>query len=528
MTLTNGYASPGQPYERYKWRHADSGLWERDIDECEGFYTSFCRDPEDADKASFPATGCASFQLDDNTEDRPSRHIETAFRHAWALLIVECPGLSSWIEFDQGSGAWRKVCKPLRDDDVRDNWAYSTFHLVSASSAEEWFNSHPPTFKTPNLFLIQHLTSDEVANNGIGMPPRKWRGSVVLRSPHDTIDGIGLLQLLDRLFELAALNLDEDEHAGPLIGCHPDELDQLLPQPMRVATGIDPVPDPEIRERWQAIQARNYASATAKPRLGLPILGQGPNPGSFRREATVLSEAATASLTAKCRELGVTVTHALSAAMAIALRDLQRPFPFSATEEENGPAVMRYTNNIVINLRPAMSSKSLMHSVGNYHMIAAQSMAIDVPLATPASAAERFAFVARQSRDYCRSVRPSAAGSDSRDLLEFAPMTWDAYTPRPQPSVEGEAAAPKPTIADVAISSLGNAGSFVKDQHGHLTVSGVWVAGVGLGAGVSLFILGWDGKIEVSCVFDEAFHARGSITGFLEKLVSSLPLGEAM
>lgn len=516
MTSTAQNAGPNEAYERFKWTQTSAGLWERAIDECEGFYAYFCRDPTDPGKAGFPVTGCASFELQQDGEDDIGARIKDAFNRAWASLGLECPALGSWIEFDNDSEAWRKVCKPLDSAGVRDEWATSTFHLVHSSTSEEWFNSHPPTYRTPHLFLLQHTNIDEEAT-GAG---QIWRATVALRSPHDTVDGVGVVQLLSRLLELAAGHFLHDAEDRPA-GCHPKNLDQLLPLPMRVATGISPVPNARTKERWQAIQAANMASATAKPRLGLAITGNGDLPGSFQGASTVISKTAAASLTAKCKELGITVTHALSAAIVIALRDLHQ----SSTKKDTGDAtsIMRYTNNILVNLRQAMQSNSLAHSVGNYHMIAAQSMAVDVPLATtPIAAAERFVSVALQFRDYYQSVRPSAASPNSRGLLEYAPMTWEAYTPKASPSAAASGASSIPAIADIAVSSLGNLSSLVKAEHGPLKVSRIWVAGVGLGAGVPMFLGGWDGEIEIGCVFDKAFHTTSSIVEFLDKTVSSL------
>lgn len=517
MSLNDKETGHQHPYEHYKWRKSSSGLWERDLDECERFYATFCRGTSNTHNASFPVTGCASFQLQDDRDDTSGAHIEHAFKHAWAALGVECPALCSWIDYDKDCDTWRKVCKPFINNDACDSWAASTFHIRDCSDIGEWFNSHPPTYRSPHLFLIHHGSKDETH--------RGWLGSVALRSPHDTVDGIGVLQLLNRLLELAGVSLGKEVH-GRLQQVHPEDLNQYLPLPMRVATDIDPIPGLESRERWEAIQAQNIASATAKPRLGLPITGKGENAGSsFQRASTVLPRASTSALMAKCKEHGITVTHALSAAMTIALRDLHQPLPLIYNGED--PSTMRYTNNILVNLRQCLSSTALTHNVGNYHMIAAQSMAIDVPVAAPpATAAQRFVSVALQFRDYYQSVRPPTSGIERRAVLDFAPMTWEAYTPKPSASMTTDHnVSTVPTLADVAVSSLGNISVLVKAEHGPLRVSGVWVAGVGLGAGVSIFLGGWDGEIEISCVFDKAFHARADIVEFLDKIVSSLADG---
>lgn len=69
----------------------------------------------------------------------------------------------------------------------------------------------------------------------------------------------------------------------------------------------------------------------------------------------------------------------------------------------------------------------------------------------------------------------------ARDLLNFAPLTWQAYTPKPQEDATNPPA--PPMTADVAVSSLGNLKDLVKAERGPLSISGVWVAGVGVGHG---------------------------------------------
>lgn len=509
---------PGQPYEKYKWRQSASGLWERDTDECERFYAFFCRDRDDAQKAGFPVTGCTSFSV---TTEQTETAIENVFRYAWASLRAECPALGSWIQFDKDSASWKKVYMPFRNEREMNDWQASTFHVAEAISGEDWFNSEPPTCQLPNLFLVKNKGAR--TNNG------EWRGSLAIRSPHDIVDGIGVLQLLARLFELASDSLHQGRSSKfEYSMMNAEEIEGLLPFPMRVTLGIDPVPAPGLQERWGLIQARNQATAMENPRLGVALSTDGTATvgGSFHRASTTLSKAATASLTQACKHLGITVTHALSAGIAIAARDLQTP-------PDEPKSVLRYTNNAMVNLRPLMHESpfdKLAHGVGNYHMIAAQSTAVDVPSAAVNSAQERFVLVARRFRDYYQSVRPDNTDG-AGELLNFAPLTWEAYTPKANPhppapesvAVNAAAAAsPVVTRADVAVSSLGKMSASLEDRYGPCSIDNVWVAGVGLGTGVSMFLGGWNGQVEISCVYGTAFHQRASIVKLLETVVSSL------
>jgi hypothetical protein len=514
----------GQPYERYRWRQLPSGLWERDIDECEQFYAFFCRYRDDPQRASFPVTCCASFST---TSAQASSAIEDAFQYAWASLRAECPALASWIEFDKESASWKKVYMPFRNERGMDDWQASTFHVVKAISGETWFNSEPPTCQLPNVFLIRHDASS--AHDGEGSSG-EWRGSVAIRSPHDIVDGIGMLQLLSRLLELVADRFEKGSSSKlEWAKMSPEETEKLLPLPMRVTTGIDPVPAPGLQEKWSRVQTQNQVKAMENPLLGVGLStddGRLTASESFHRASTTLSKATTTKLMQTCKSIGVTVTHGLSAAIVIALRDLQSP------GDELG-SIFRYTNSAMINLRHLMCESSgdkLALRVGNYHMIAAQTTAVDVPSASGVnSAQERFVSVATQFRDYYQSVRPdktdgAAAAAAASELLGFAPLTWEAYTPKKtivnNPVTPAAAASTK---ADVAVSSLGKIGApLLEDRFGPCLIDNVWVAGVGLGTGVSMFLGGWNGQVEVSCVYGTAFHTRASIVRLLEMVVSSL------
>lgn len=346
-------------------------------------------------------TGCASFNVTidkDATNEQIDDQIIASFRQAWAALRSTCPAIASWIQLDKGSEDWQKLYQPLGDDSDREQWLSSIFHIVKLPSGGDWFNSDPPTHRLPSLFLIQH---------GIADNRRGWHGSVALRSPHDTIDGIGVLQLLDRLLELATNNIQTRGSVEPVVLDDTEEIGRLLPLPMRVATRIDPVAGRGLEERWGAIQYQNQASAQAEARLRLPLTADGQSAGSFQRASTRGCKAVTSKLTQRCNDLGLTVTHALSAAIVIALHDLHG---LSMRKGNNESSMMRYTNNAMVNLRHLMQGSvfdRLAHNVGNYHMIAAQSTAVDVtPKETMTGTVhERFVSVASQFREYYLSVR---------------------------------------------------------------------------------------------------------------------------
>lgn len=213
-----------EPQGRYAWSKSEDGLWRRDIDEVETFYASFCRSRQSHDFASFPVTCYASFTAL-NTDD-----IENKLRSAWAALRREHPSLSSRIQFSPERATWEKtfVPFPLENGCIEENWLSQTFKTLVLDRTQrggQWFND-PLVYKLPSLFLIRP------ADKEITEP---WKGELYLRIPHDTIDGVGILHLLNRLFDLAAM----DSHSGtdPTAHLKDDEISRLS-MPLFAVTGL--------------------------------------------------------------------------------------------------------------------------------------------------------------------------------------------------------------------------------------------------------------------------------------------------
>jgi hypothetical protein len=73
---------------------------------------------------------------------------------------------------------------------VQEEWLDATFEVVDSEISEmDWFNNNPPTFEKPTIFLVKSSYQEEKA-----VAP-SW--NIFLRCPHDTADGIGILQLLN-------------------------------------------------------------------------------------------------------------------------------------------------------------------------------------------------------------------------------------------------------------------------------------------------------------------------------------------
>ncbi|KAK7431984.1 hypothetical protein QQZ08_001604 [Neonectria magnoliae] len=233
----------------------------------ERFYASFCRTPRDPDAASFPATASASFAVpvpESDDVEVVGRQVEAAVIGAWVALRTECPMLGSWIQYDFEAGDWKKVFSSFHDSDdyaiAQEEWLSRTFSTAQSEACRKW-SANDRAFKLPTLALVKSLPeqSDMVS------------GSVYLRSPHDMIDGIGILQLLNRLFDLAS-NAYHGATFDRVSYAH--KVDRLSP-PLRLALGIPAQPTESQKQRFAEITVRNAMIQADIPFLGLPSSATG-------------------------------------------------------------------------------------------------------------------------------------------------------------------------------------------------------------------------------------------------------------
>ncbi|CAH0050882.1 unnamed protein product [Clonostachys solani] len=491
--------------DQFRWRQVADGTWQRDIDEAERFYATFCRKPDDPDAASFPVTCHASFSVPISeagaSYEAATEKITDALRTAWLALCHESPTLASWIQYEPSAGAWKRMYASLNgseDSPTVSAWLSQTFMQVSQDTNDEWFNLSPPVFKFATFFVVASPSDrDDLVHR-----------KVYLRCPHDLVDGIGILHLIHRFFELAnesyqgdALNTTWDGHEAA-----------YLSPPLNTAIGIQGQPTDAHRQAFNDLMAKNAALQTEKPLLGLTLSDNSGGPDCIQRISFSLSKSLTAELVKKSKLHGITITHLVSAALTLALQESQS-FP-------PGTLGVRYCNQSIVNLRGHCLPSHDPLAVGNYHMIAAQSMAIDLPLAschnTTKESEEELISVAKQFRDYYAAIRPASKPID-QDLLSFIPLTWDLFTPKPttQPP-------PKQQVASVAISSLGNISSIVKPEYGAFSLTTAWVAGETLGTGVSTFIQTFAGELGFSTIFNLAFHQQEHIEELQELVLKKL------
>ncbi|KAL6705495.1 hypothetical protein ACN47E_006611 [Coniothyrium glycines] len=503
-------------YPWLMWHSSVPGKWAREIDEAEKFYTTMASHYKGTGRMFFAITGFLSLEVESSeASSAETQRIEDALREAWLRLRHEHPPIASRVEFDVKERKWMKIYETFEEEHLAEQqkaWLRNTVISLSPGvDGLEWCNADPPAPEVPTLFII-NTPSHEGLHRG------KLRRDLVLRSPHDILDGIGTLHLLNNLLKMAAqAYLEPMSWTAPSPGA---ELDSLSP-PLRVAASIPP-----ILTLGQQTNLQNTIKANAKLRqnvhiLTVPFKQGSKTPGKHQRVALHLPAADTAKLLQRSKGLGATVTHLYHAAIAVALRDLQAP-----QEEER---VGRYISYSLINERPNCSGEysTPKHAAAVYHSVSENHLALDLTIPSIEDVRNRqlvnnhdkqaeYCNLVGQVKTYYQAVR------DFPDHLALAPTVFSLSTPDlPTPTSRDPSQIPVPApnpAPSVSLSSMGVIDKIIAPRHGPFKVSNPWVTGEELGTGLGVFLGSWEGKLSLSAAYNDAWHDREEAERFLERL----------
>ncbi|KAK0646969.1 hypothetical protein B0T16DRAFT_330665 [Cercophora newfieldiana] len=490
------------PAQDFTWRETAPGVWQRDIDEIEKMYSALIRLYSGSGRMEFAITGHLSVTVPVNPSDgetaaATAARLDSALRTAWLWLRSNDPTIASRVVFDKALGKWQKRYETISDRAARNAWLDRTFQKVSTGqTGAEWANSDPPAPKEATLFVVEPPTAES---------ERVVRRDLVLRSPHDIIDGIGTLQLFNNF--MAHVSREFSSHSGikvlpPLDGT---EVANLSP-PYRAAAAVPATPTPAQQARLAAMQEAKNAPPPADgvADLSIPFLAGPTLPGKHQRTAHAISRTRTSQLLAALKPLGTTVTHAFHAAIALTVRNLN-PFPSSER--------VRYITYILRNERahckPPFNTPS--HAASVYHSISAGRLTIEMPAIPPAGTISEFSSVLAQMRAYYLSVR------DDADHYALAPYISAALTPDVVPDEEVPVPVPAPNgKPSVSLSSMGLVDGIIQPDRGELRVDDPWVTGEELGTGLGLFLGTFKGELCLSAAYNDVWHGKEEVDGFLD------------
>ncbi|KAI1463172.1 uncharacterized protein F4812DRAFT_447846 [Daldinia caldariorum] len=491
-------------YHRLQWTKSQEGVWSRDINECERFYQSSIRSGE----GCYPVTACSSFTFEPSettaTNDIEEHVVETVLRKAWTVLHYHHPSLRTHVERGGDSSGWRRIYPTFKDKGEEKGWLDWTFKVIDVDGDPlQWYNNTSAPFEISTLFLIRSKEKG------------KYLDHVFLRCPHDITDGVGILHLLNNLFTHAALVYEQGtQYVLPAWGNEHENLSPCI----QLVTGIPESYTESQIKRFEEIQIRNRATYTHPGLLSLPTSSSpttSSQGGKRQRVAVSVSQTTTEKILRGCKVLntGVTVTHVFISALAIALSELQL--------RKDKPYAVRYANQTMINLRPYCREpyNTPEYADAPYHAVSTQALGID--LVVPGSAdpsgvskVDELTKLSVQVRDYFKAVRPVSSVDDN---IIFSPLVFKRLTP--PLSLDPHAVLGTP-ICPVPLSSIGNIASMVSPVHGPFKLSWVWRASEPIGAGVAVLLATWDGRIELSAVFDTRYHSAEYVEKFLGRIMA--------
>lgn len=509
-------------YNRFQWRNAESQndqspIWQRDIDEVEYMYTALERQYRATGRSFFYVTGHLTLRI--ATANLPAikasnQAFYNAMGRAWLALRTKHPAIASQTKWDAASEKWIKEYRP----DVT-GWVPQTLIFDnSGRTGLEFSNSDPPAPKLPTLFILSPKTNED--DEGYIYK------DLVFRSPHDIIDGVGTLHLLNNFAQLAAETLTKgDSFTADSIG----EVARLSP-PYRIAAKI-PSDTTEIVQKRLAQISSVYKSPAepafddAQP-IGLPYQKGASLPGKHQRVELILSKDETSRIIAASKKLGATVTHVFHAAIVLVLRDLQ--------EKPKGdtPRHVQYLGYILRNERASCEppfNDGRLHPAGVYHSVSSRKLVVNMTI-TPESSAggaiegdrEVFLDIVRTMKDFYHSVR------DDKEHWLLVPYIFGNATPQlPKPTIEPQelAVPPPPELAPVSISSLGNVDAIMAPSYGPVEVYTPWVTGEELKNGIGTFLGTFRGELSFSAAYNDAWHDERDARGFLEQCLAVVRSG---
>lgn len=506
-------------YDAFAWRERSPGYWERDIDEAERYYSHLLRAYEGSGRMFFAVTGHVSLTIDvpaDSSFEDTSARVDEALRHAWLKMRFDCPSIASQVIWDWGQGRLKKAYETLAGEASQRFWLGHTFRFIeTGQTGAEWANADPPAPALATLFVVKAPSPSD----------GQVRRDLVLRAPHDIIDGVGTLHLLNSLIANAVNPFKmQNFYAPPVFG---SEVQRLNP-PLRVAASIVPTLSAQQRAKVSELAAQNTAAKTGVEIASIPYKAGALVPGRHQRVAIELTEYQTDVVLSACKRVAATVTHAFHAAIALTIRDRQQRSPKQRK--------VRYVNYILTNERPQCSfgtsqhaaaiyrcsvpsgaPQQTQHAAGVYHSVPAKTLFVDLTVPHVnreielTERNEEFRGILVNMRNFYRSVR------EDKEHIHYAPVSWAERTPAWFPREDGRPPnIPAPNASpSVSISSMGLIDGIIRPEQGPFRVHSPWVTGEELGTGLGVFLGTFRGRLELSAAYNDAWHDEEEVRGFL-------------
>jgi hypothetical protein len=492
----------------FSWRQTQTGVWQRRSDEFEEFYATMAVLYEASGRMFFGITGHLSLTVpvpEGSIVNEVDTFVDTAFKHAWIKMRHDHPTLASVSEQDSTSRQWMKTYRVPRSRVEVEAWRDSTLIFVPAcQTGVDWANSDPPAPKMPTMFVLRPSANID------GTSKRVIRRDLVFRSPHDIIDGIGTLILLDNFVACASRALKERCFDGPFVDG--TEVKNLSPS-YRIAAKLplELTKEQYVRLEKVATQRAAVAADPSTEILSMPFTPGAMVPGRHQRSALTFGTNDTSRLLAACRRISATPTHVFHAAAAIVLRDIQDPPVMKKS--------VRYISYILRNERAICEEpyNTYQHPAALYHSVSGQSLVVDMN----SQADSHVLWSEQRTREFRQIVETmiefySTVRNDKEHYL-LAPALWAKGTPFLPASPRPLPVPPPRMHPSVSISSMGRTDRLVRPRNGCFIVNNPWVTGEELGNGLGLFLGTFQGELCISAAWNDAWHNATEVEDFLNR-----------
>jgi hypothetical protein len=373
-----------------------------------------------------------------------------------------------------------------------------TYRMTTLESLAAWMKETVivvDSDKDPHASLVRSSTPALYVN------PTKQE--ILFRAPHSYIDGIGSILILQDLVSLIATLSQESEYTT--LGFDGEEVKNLAPV-FEIATALEP-PGPQDNARGARLMMdfiQSQPSVTLP--LGVPSSSEAETQLATSEENQSLhsvskrtfSLSGSNALIGACKARGITVTHAVHAAIVLATAELSSSNAVAKEEEKS------YASIQSANRRSKVPKHFQQHRCKLYNAA--------FPIIIPDIQTKNFDILAKEIKGlYADNATSEEKGRSQQVIWGFAP-------PLPPDGAPAEAQTP-------LLSSLGIVESFLARETNGVEVKG-FEFGLDTRAGVvTVYLWSWRGQVSLGATWETGVYGRGVVDGFLEAIEEKLGVG---
>jgi hypothetical protein len=432
-----------------RWRETAPGLYQRMATPMEQWMTMITETGRKFGKEHFILTVALKLQLEEGVSS-----FLPELRRAWGVISEKHASITSVL--DRRSGIWTYIA-PSKYETTR--WLSETFIVIPFGMSVTALRNQTRPPKRPTLFVLPSS------------------GEIILQAPHTSIDGKGIMLIVDELLSIASSMRQEGPSYNTI----------NLSPPFRVAASLPPVNNDDRRRA--AMELQRFLSVL--PAMSLPMRikdGRWSERAPKRTDRVVraLPESETWTLLAVLKTKGLTITHAVHAAIACATKEFN-----------TNPASEVYAGAFNVDGRNAYGGNTLDHPATLYSTGWFPTIKVS-----------DFWSVAKEFREGYTSVQKDVRLPNVIDeLIEQAMPFMNGSTPSP---------------ADALLSSLGVVESVIQHKYSNVEVLDFEIACEVLTPAIDIFLYTWRDRITLAAYFNETYQEAEKVSEFLGKVLDIL------